>query len=323
MLMTFVDSLNKGLDNILLNNKQSVILGEDVGKLGGVFRVTKNLQSKYGVDRVIDAPLSENGIIGMAIGMAYNGYLPICEIQFDGFIYPAFDQIVSQMAKISARSEGDLKLNMIIRIPVGGEINGVEHHSESPESYLLHTKGLEVVIPSTPNDAYWMLQYASECNNPVFFLEPKKLYWQKDEVDFVNNIDFKHKSITIREGIDCLIITYGAMVSKAITVADLYKDRGLSIEIIDLRYLYPLDIEHIIQSVNKIGRVLILHEANQFLGFGAEISAQINERCFASLKAPILRVSGLNIPYPPSVFEGIHIPSIERIVINIERLLSY
>lgn len=299
MITTFAAALNTGLRSAMEDDAKVVLLGEDIGRLGGVFRVTDTLQKDFGDNRVIDTPLAESGIVGTAFGMALRGYRPVVEIQFDGFVYPAFDQIVSQVAKIHNRTDGKIKAPLTIRIPFGGGIGAVEHHSESPEVYFAHTAGLRVVSPSTPADAYSMIRQAISLDDPVVFFEPKRRYWDKADVDFEGEPDLPlHKARVCTRGADATVVAYGGTVATALTAAKIAAEEGHSLEVIDLRSLSPIDVDTIAESVVKTGRLVIVHEAPVFAGLGAEIAARVTERCFYHLEAPVLRVGGYDIPYP-------------------------
>jgi 2-oxoisovalerate dehydrogenase E1 component beta subunit len=298
-------------------------MGEDIGKLGGVFRVTDGLQKDFGEDRVIDTPLAEAGIVGTAIGMALRGYRPVVEIQFDGFIYPAFDHIVSQVAKMRARSLGKVKLPMVIRIPVGGGIGAVEHHSESNEAYFAHTAGLKVVCCSNAEDAYWMIQQAIESDDPVLFYEPKRRYWDKSEVDESAAPRPLLQAQVVREGTDATLVAYGPMVKTCLQAAEAAAGEGKNLEVINLRTLSPLDLDTVAASVEKTGRTIVVHEASTFLGMGAEIAAALQQRCFYHLEAPVLRVGGYNLPYPPSKLEEEFLPDLDRVLDAVDRSLAF
>jgi 2-oxoisovalerate dehydrogenase E1 component beta subunit len=300
-----------------------LVMGLDVGKLGGVFRITDGLQKDFGEDRVIDAPLGESGIVGSAVGLAIRGYRPVCEIQFDGFVYPAFDQIVCQLAKFHNRSLGQVKMPVTIRIPYGGGIGAVEHHSESPEAYFAHTAGLKVVTCSNPSDAYWMLRQSIECDDPVIFFEPKRRYWAKGDVDLDATPAALHKAHVVRPGRDATLVAYGPMVATALDAARAAAEDGSELEVIDLRSLSPIDTDTVVQSVTKTGRLVVVHEASVTLGMGAEIAARVQERAFYSLEAPILRVGGFDTPYPASRIEEEWLPDVDRILDAVDRTLSF
>ena len=323
--MTIAKALNAGLRRAMENDPKVLIQGEDVGKLGGVFRITEHLQKDFGEDRVIDTPLAESGIMGTAIGLALRGYRPVVEIQFDGFVYPAFDQIVSQLAKLHSRTNGAIKVPVVVRIPMGGGIGAVEHHSESNEAYFAHTLGLKVVFVSNPTDAYWMIQQAIASDDPVIFYEPKRRYHEKGEVDLDAagpDLDL-FSARTVREGTDVTLACYGPMVKVCLDAAKVAADEGRSLEVIDLRSVSPLDTDAITASVTKTGRLVVVHEASSFVGFGAEIAAQVTERCFYSLEAPVTRVTGWNVPYPASKIEDHFLPDLDRVLDGVDRVLAY
>jgi len=316
-------AINEGLRRALAEDPKVLLIGEDIGTLGGVFRVTEGLKDQFGGDRVIDSPLAESGIVGSAIGLAMRGYRPVCEIQFDGFIYPAFDQITSQLAKITNRHEGHMSFPVVIRVPYGGHIGAVEHHQESNEAYFAHTPGLRVVSPSNPHDAYWMIQEAIASNDPVMFFEPKSRYWPKGDVDTEHNSTPLHSSRTIRPGTDVTLLGHGAMVSVLLQAAELAAEEGTSAEVIDLRSISPIDYAPILESVRKTGRLVIGQEAPGNLSLGSEIAATVAERAFYSLSAPVLRVSGFDVPFPPAKLETLFLPDADRILDAVDRVLSY
>ncbi len=320
---TLAKALNMGLRKAMENDPKVVIMGEDVGKLGGVFRVTDGLQKDFGEDRVIDTPLAESGIIGTAIGLALRGYRPVCEIQFDGFVYPGFDQIVSQLAKLHYRSDGRARLPVTIRIPFGGGIGAVEHHSESPEAYFAHTAGLKVVACSNPIDAYWMIQQTIVSDDPVVFFEPKRRYWEKAELDESASPDPLHAARVVRSGSDATLVAYGPMVKTAMDAATAAQDDGRDLEVIDLRSLSPLDMDVVLDSVRRTGRLVVVHEAPSSVGLGAEIAARVSEAAFYSLEAPVLRVTGYDTPYPPSRLEEEYLPDLDRVLDAVDRSLAY
>ncbi|MFF0530347.1 alpha-ketoacid dehydrogenase subunit beta [Nocardia amikacinitolerans] len=323
MITTFANALNTGLRRALEDDPKVVLMGEDIGKLGGVFRVTDTLQKDFGNNRVIDTPLAESGIVGTAFGMALRGYRPVCEIQFDGFVYPAFDQIVSQVAKIHYRTKGKVIAPITIRIPFGGGIGSVEHHSESPEAYFAHTAGLRVVTPSNPSDAYHLVRQAIALDDPVIFFEPKRRYWDKGEVDFDAPPELPMgRARVCRTGADATLVAYGGTVATALTAAKIAAEEGHSLEVIDLRSLAPIDFDTVEESVDKTGRLVIVHEAPVFGGLGAEIAARITERCFYHLESPVLRVGGFDIPYPPAKLEKHHLPDADRILAAVDRSLA-
>jgi len=322
--MTIGKALNAGLRRALADDPKVVLMGEDIGKLGGVFRVTEGLQADFGDRRVIDTPLAESGVVGTAIGLALRGYRPVCEIQFDGFVYPAFDQIVSQVAKFRYRNEGRVAMPLTIRIPYGGGIGAVEHHSESPEAYFAHTAGLRVVTPSNPADAYRMIRQSVASNDPVIFFEPKRRYWEKGDVDESAPLDAVplHRARVARVGADVTVAAYGPMVATSVEAAGIGVEEGISLEVVDLRSLSPIDFETLETSVRKTGRLVVVHEAPVFGGLGAEIAARVTEHCFYSLEAPVRRVGGFATPYPPSKLERHFLPDADRILHEVDRCLQ-
>ena len=322
-VLTMAKALNAGLRRALEADAKVVIAGEDVGKLGGVFRVTEGLQKDFGDHRVIDSPLAESGIVGTAIGMALRGYRPVCEIQFDGFVYPAFDQIVSQVARLHFRSLGQLKVPLVIRIPFGGGIGAVEHHSESPEAYFCHTAGLKVVACSNPVDAYWMIQQAVASDDPIIFFEPKRRYHEKADVDESATPASLHSARIVRSGSDLTLIGYGPTVRTCLDAAEAAAQEGRDLEVIDLRSLSPLDTSVVLQSAHRTGRVVTVHEAPVNVSLGAELAARITEQCFYSLEAPVLRVGGFDTPYPPSRVEDEYLPDLDRVLDMVDRSLAY
>lgn len=321
--MTMVQAIQDGLRVALREDPRVVVLGEDVGKNGGVFRVTEGLQAEFGEDRVADTPLAENGIVGAAIGMALYGMRPVAEIQFVDFIYPAFDQIVSELAKLRWRSAGQYACPVIVRAPYGGGIKGGLYHSQSPEAYFCHTAGLKVVIPSTPSDAKGLLLASLEGEDPVIFLEPKRLYrTTKEDVAEGRFTTPLSKARIARAGEHLTILAYGAMVPVAVEAAEQAQARGWSAEVIDLRTLVPLDSETMLESVRKTGRAVILHEAPRTCGYGAELVAQIAEQALTSLQAPVLRVTGYDTPFPYTL-EHSYLPDSPRVLRAIEHVMSY
>jgi pyruvate dehydrogenase E1 component beta subunit len=322
-MLTMAKALNAGMRRALEADPKVVIAGEDVGKLGGVFRVTEGLQKDFGEHRVIDSPLAESGIVGTAVGMALRGYRPVCEIQFDGFIYPAFDQIVSQLARMHYRSRGLLRMPIVIRVPYGGGIGAVEHHSESPEAYFCHTPGLKVVTCSNPVDAYWMIQQAIASDDPIIFFEPKRRYHERAEVEESRTPAPLHSARVARPGTDVTLVAYGPMVKTCLDAAEAATEEGHDLEVIDLRTLSPLDMAVVHESVQKTGRVVTVHEAQLNLGLGAELAARISEQCFYSLEAPVLRLGGFDIPYPPSRVEEEYLPDLDRVLDIVDRSLAY
>jgi pyruvate dehydrogenase E1 component beta subunit len=324
--LTLGKALNLGLRRAMEDDPKVLIMGEDVGKLGGVFRITDGLQKDFGEDRVIDTPLAESGIVGTAVGLAIRGYRPVCEIQFDGFVYPAYDQIVAQVAKMHYRSQGRVRLPIVIRIPYGGGIGAVEHHSESPEAYFIHTAGLKVVTCASPLDAYWMTQQAIASDDPIVFLEPKRRYWEKGDVDTAAPATAAHPlhaSRVARPGSDATVLAYGPMVRVALDAATAAETDGRSLEIIDLRTLSPLDLAPVYESVRRTGRCVVVHEAPMTLGVGAEIAARVTEECFYSLESPVLRVTGYDTPYPASRMEEEYLPDLDRVLDAVDRSFGW
>jgi 2-oxoisovalerate dehydrogenase E1 component beta subunit len=324
--LTLSKALNEGLRKAMENDPKVLIMGEDVGKLGGVFRVTDGLQKDFGEARVVDTPLAESGIVGTAIGLALRGYRPVCEMQFDGFVYPAFNQIVAQLAKMRLRSLGQLNLPVTIRIPCGGGIGAVEHHSESPEAYFVHTAGLRVVACGSPEDAYTMIQQSISCEDPVVFFEPKRRYWDKAEVDTAAGVTGAlplGQARTLVSGTDVTVLGYGPMVRTCVEVAVAAGSDNRSVEVIDLRSLSPLDTETIFESVRRTGRCVMVHEAPVTCGLGAEIAARVTEECFYQLEAPVLRVGGFSTPYPPSRLEEHYLPDLDRVLDAVDRTFAY
>ncbi|KQQ52951.1 MULTISPECIES: alpha-ketoacid dehydrogenase subunit beta [unclassified Plantibacter] len=321
--MPMAKALNAGLRKAMTENDKVLLMGEDIGPLGGVFRVTEGLHAEFGGDRVLDTPLAESGIVGTAIGLAMRGYRPVCEIQFDGFVFPAFNQITTQLAKLTNRHEGKLQMPVVIRIPYGGHIGAVEHHQESPEAYFAHTAGLRVVSPSTPNDAYWMIQEAIASNDPVVFLEPKSRYWPKGEVDLDGSAAPLHGSRVVRTGTEVTLAGHGAIVSVMLQAAELAAAEGTSVEVVDMRSLSPVDYDPLVESVRRTGRLVYVQEAPGFTSVGSEVAATVTERAFYSLEAPVLRVSGFDTPFPPAKLEGVYLPDADRILEAVDRSLAY
>jgi pyruvate dehydrogenase E1 component beta subunit len=321
--MTMAKALNEGLRLAMEADPKVVLMGEDIGKLGGVFRVTDGLQKDFGEDRVFDTPLAESGIIGTAIGLAIRGYRPVCEIQFDGFVYPAYDQIVSQLAKMHSRSRGTLKMPVVIRIPFGGGIGAVEHHSESPEAYFAHTAGLKVVSCSNPVDAFFMIQQAVKSDDPIIFFEPKRRYWEKADVDPTMAPDPLWGARVVRPGTDATLVAYGPMVKTCLDAATAAEEDGRSLEVVDLRSISPLDYPTVVESVRRTKRLVVVHEAPSFVGLGAEIAARVSEDLYYEMEAPVLRVTGYDIPYPPSRMEEEYLPDLDRVLHVVDRSLAY
>jgi pyruvate dehydrogenase E1 component beta subunit len=323
--LTLSRAINAGLRRALESDPHVMLMGEDIGRLGGVFRVTDGLAKDFGEDRVMDTPLAESGILGTAVGLALRGYRPVCEIQFDGFVYPAFDQIVTQVAKLRFRSEGACAMPIVVRIPYGGGIGAVEHHSESPESYFVHTPGLRVVTPSNPEDAYWMVQQAIACDDPVVLLEPKRRYWDKGLVHTAG-AQAPHPLFAgrlVRDGSDAVLVGYGPTVRTCLDAADAADEDGRRLAVVDLRSLSPLDWPLLVQTARRIGRVVVVHEAHRTLGVGAEVAARITEECFYALEAPVLRVAGYDTPYPPSRMEELWLPDVDRVLDAVDDVLAW
>ncbi|GEL96050.1 alpha-ketoacid dehydrogenase subunit beta [Cellulomonas composti] len=329
--LTFAKALNLGLRRALADDDKVLLMGEDIGRLGGVFRVTDGLLAEFGEDRVVDTPLAESGIVGTAIGLALRGYRPVVEIQFDGFVFPAFDQITTQLAKMHYRSRGRLSLPVVIRIPYGGAIGAIEHHSESPEVLFAHTAGLRVVSPSNPAEAYAMIQQAVASPDPVIFFEPKGRYWDKADVDLDTVTLAPHgaaptgldRARIARPGTDVTVVAYGPTVTTALKAADAAAAEGTSLEVIDLRSVSPLDTETIAASVRRTGRCIVVHEAPVVHGTGAEVAARITEECFYHLQAPVLRVGGFHAPYPVAKIEHDYLPGLDRLLDAVQRSLAF
>nr|WP_322619650.1 alpha-ketoacid dehydrogenase subunit beta [Luteimicrobium xylanilyticum] len=328
--MPFAKAITAGLRAALAGDDKVLLMGEDIGALGGVFRVTEGLQAEFGEDRVVDTPLAESGIVGTAIGLAMRGYRPVLEIQFDGFIFPAYDQITTQLAKIHFRTAGRIELPVVIRVPFGGGIGAVEHHSESPEALFAHTAGLRVVSPASPQDAFTMIQEAIASPDPVLFLEPKGRYWEKGDVDLDAPVGvgaaartLDHAAV-VRPGTDVTVVAYGPTVHTALAAAKTAADEdGTSIEVVDLRSVSPIDVPTVVASVKKTGRCVVVHEAPTFHGVGAEIAARVTEECFYALEAPVLRVGGYHAPYPVAKLEHDYLPSVDRVLDAVDRVLAH
>jgi len=321
--LSLAKAINLGLQRAMQENDRVMLMGEDIGTLGGVFRVTEGLKKEFGENRVLDTPLAESGIVGTAIGLAMRGYRPVCEIQFDGFVYPAFDQIVSQLAKLTSRHQGDQSFPVVIRIPYGGHIGAIEHHQESPEAYFTHTSGLRVISPATPNDGYHMIQQAIQSNDPVVFLEPKARYWPKGDVDTAVTPAPMHQSRVVRTGTDVTVVGHGAMVAMLLDAAEVAAGEGISLEVIDLRSLSPIDYEPILASVEKTGRIVVAQEAQGNTSLGSEIAATVAEGAFYYLEAPVMRVSGFDVPFPPAHLESLFLPDVDRILDAVDRARGY
>ncbi|MFE0020063.1 alpha-ketoacid dehydrogenase subunit beta [Amycolatopsis sp. NPDC059021] len=324
--LTISKAINLGLRRAMEEDPKVLVMGEDVGKLGGVFRITDGLQKDFGEQRVLDTPLAESGIIGTAVGLAVRGFRPVCEIQFEGFIFPGFDQISSQLAKLHYRTQGKVKMPVVIRVPFGGGIGAVEHHSESPESFFAHIAGLKVVSCSNAVDAYWMIQQAIHSDDPVLFFEPKRLYHSgalRAEVDTTATPDPLFKSRVVREGTTATVVAYGPSVKVALDAATAAEDEGHSLEVIDLRTLSPLDLDPVFESVRKTGRLIAVSEAPSESSLTSEIAARVQQECFYSLEAPILRVTGFDTPYPPAKLEEHYLPDLDRVLHAVDRSLAW
>ena len=323
MTITLAKALNAALADEMEADPRVLMFGEDVGKLGGVFRVTDGLQARFGDQRCFDTPLAESGIVGTAIGLAMAGWRPVIEMQFDGFTYPAFEQIVSHLAKMPNRSRGSVRLPVTIRIPYGGGIGAVEHHSESPEAYWAHTAGLKVMTPGVPEDGYSMMREAIRSDDPVIFMEPKRRYWMKSDAQLPAATEPAARAVVRREGTDVTLLCYGPMVRTALDAAEAAADEGWSVQVVDLRSLAPLDTQTMVSLVEHTGRAIVVHEASMTLGMGAEVAARLQERAFYRLEAPVLRVTGFDTPYPPAKLEQFWLPDIDRILDAVERSLSF
>ena len=334
--MTLAGAINAGLRAAMERDPKVLLMGEDIGALGGVFRVTDGLHKDFGGDRVMDTPLAESGIVGTAIGLAMRGYRPVVEIQFDGFIFPAYDQITTSLAKLHARSGGQLTVPVVIRVPYAGGIGAIEHHSESPEALFAHVPGLRVCTPATPQDGFDMIQQAIASPDPVLFFEPKARYWDKGEVGvervarqlaepngaIAGTLEMGHARVA-REGADVTLVSYGPTVRLALQAAALAEESGVSAEVIDLRSLSPLDSDAVVHSAKKTGRVVVIHEAPTAYGAGAEISARVSEQAFFHLRAPVLRVGGFHAPYPGAKYEHEYLPNIDRVLDAVDRVIAH
>jgi 2-oxoisovalerate dehydrogenase E1 component beta subunit len=318
--LTMAQALNQALRDAMAADDSVLVFGEDVGPLGGVFRITDGLTAEFGGNRCFDTPLAESGIVGTAVGLAMNGMRPVVEMQFDAFAYPAFEQIVSHVAKMRNRTRGRVTLPMVIRVPYAGGIGGVEHHCDSSESYYAHTPGLTVVAPATVADAYTLLRRAIEWPDPVIFLEPKKLYWAKEAVDLTDPVPGIGKAVVRREGGDATLIAYGPSVPVALEAAAVAAAEGRQLQVVDLRSIVPFDDETVDAAVRSTGRAVVVAEASGFASVSSEIVARVTERCFHSLAAPIRRVTGFDIPYPPPKLERHQLPGVDRILDAVDDL---
>jgi 2-oxoisovalerate dehydrogenase E1 component beta subunit len=321
--ITMVGALNAALRDALERDERTLVFGEDVGELGGVFRVSEGLQQDFGRERVFNTPIAEAGIAGICVGLALAGWRPIAEMQFDGFSYPALDQVISHVAKYRERTRGRVGMTIVIRIPSFGGIRGKEHHGESPETYYVHTAGLKVVVPSTPLDAYTLLSAAIADPDPVIVLEPKSRYWSKEDGGLVSDGPGIGVSRTLRDGDACVLISYGAMVHRCLEAASTLADEGLECRVLDLRSLAPLDVDGLGDAVRATGRAVVVHEAPLTLGMGAEVVARIQEVAFDHLEAPVARVTAPDVPYPPASLEQVYLPSVERIAEAVRRTVAY
>lgn len=334
--MTMGAAINAGLRAAMERDSKVLLMGEDIGQLGGVFRVTDGLWKDFGDQRVIDTPLAESGIVGTALGMSMRGYRPVVEIQFDGFIFPAFNQITTQLAKLHYRTQGRVNVPVVIRVPFAGGIGAVEHHSESVEALFAHTAGLRLVSPATPQDAYDLIQQAIASPDPVLFLEPKARYWDKGEVDTARvnaQLDSPDgpsaataemsKARIAKPGTDVTLLAYGPAVRVSLQSAQIAEKDGVSVEVVDLRSISPFDMDTVLASVSKTGRAVVVHEAPVAFGTGGELAARIGEKAFFHLHAPVLRVGGFHMPYPGSKFEHDYLPSVDRILDAVDRVMAH
>lgn len=318
--MTMAQALNRALADALEADPSVLVFGEDVGPLGGVFRITDGLTARFGEERCFDTPLAEAGIVGSAVGLAMNGMRPVVEMQFDAFAYPAFEQIVDHVAKMGNRTRGAVRLPLVIRIPYAGGIGGVEHHSDSSEAYYAHTPGLTVVTPANPQDAYGLLRAAIAHPDPVIFMEPKKLYWTSGPVDTTAPLPELGRAKIIRDGSDATIIAYGPSVPVALAAADAAAEEGRSLQVVDVRSIVPFDDETVTAAVRSTGRAVVVAEAPGFASVASEIAARISERCFHYLEAPVLRVTGFDTPFAPPKLEEYYLPSVDRLLDAVDRL---
>ncbi|TFB75328.1 alpha-ketoacid dehydrogenase subunit beta [Cryobacterium glaciale] len=327
--LSMQQAINRALGEILESDDRALIFGEDVGVLGGVFRVTDGLQQRFGANRVFDTPLAESGILGTAIGLAMAGFHPIPEVQFDGFAYPAVNQIITQLARMNYRSRGRLPMQVTLRVPSFGGIRAPEHHGESLESLFAHVPGLKVVAPANPQQAYHLLKHAVSMPDPVIFMEPKARYWNKAGVNLTENVagdDDRASlegSVIARSGKHATLIAWGAMVSRCLQVAELAAEDGIELEVLDLRWLKPIDEAGLAASVARTRRAIVVHEGPHTAGLGAEVAALVSQSCFDTLRAPVERVTGFDVPYPSGDLEDEYIPNIDRILFGVQRVLEY
>ncbi|WP_405434436.1 alpha-ketoacid dehydrogenase subunit beta [Micromonospora sp. NBC_00617] len=320
MATTMAKALNSALADALAADERVVVFGEDVGQLGGVFRITDGLQARFGEKRCFDTPLAEAGIVGFAVGLAMSGLRPVVEMQFDAFAYPAFEQIASHVAKLRNRTRGKLSVPIVIRVPYAGGIGGVEHHCDSSEAYYAHTPGLKVVTPATVEDAYSLLREAIDDPDPVVFMEPKKLYFGSADAQLPTRTEPFGRAVVRRPGRDATLVAYGPAVPVALEAAEAAREEGWDLEVVDVRTIVPFDDATITASVRRTGRCVVIQEAPGFAGVGAEIAARVQERCFHALHAPVLRVAGLDIPYPAPMLEHTHLPGVDRVLDAVARL---
>jgi pyruvate dehydrogenase E1 component beta subunit len=318
-----VGALNAALHDALTEDPRVLVFGEDVGRSGGVFRVTDGLQAAFGAERVFDTPISEAGITGLAVGLAFAGWRSVVEMQFDAFSYPALEQVIDHVAKMRMRTRGRVDMPITMRIPSFGGIKGKEHHGESPETYYAHTAGLKVVAPSSPLDAYTLLRHAIADPDPVVFLEPKARYWSKEQGDLATEGPGIGRARVLREGDACTVMAYGAMVARALAAADALGAEGVAARVVDLRSLSPLDLDLLEACVRETGRIVVVHEAPKTLGMGAEIAARVMELAFDHLAAPVARVTGWDTPYPPASLEDRYLPSVDRIADAVRRVVAF
>jgi 2-oxoisovalerate dehydrogenase E1 component beta subunit len=322
--MTMVQAIGAALHDAMEADDKVVVFGEDVGRQGGVFRVTEGLQATFGDQRCFDTPLAESSIVGAAVGMAVRGFRPVPEIQFDGFTYPAFNQIATHLAKYRTRARGLVSMPVTLRVPSFGGIGSPEHHSESTETYWAHTAGLKVVVPSGPADAYSLLRDSIECDDPIVYLEPKRRYWAREVFERGQRTEPIGRAAVRRPGTTATVVTYGGLVGTALeAAAAAQEEHGWDLEIIDLRSLVPLDFDTVAASVVRTGRCVVLHEGPRTLGMGAEIAARVQEELFWNLEAPVLRATGFDTPYPPARLEPLWLPGVDRLLDTVERSLAY
>ncbi|MFJ3905249.1 alpha-ketoacid dehydrogenase subunit beta [Streptomyces sp. NPDC090025] len=319
---TMAQALQRAMRDAMAEDPTVHVMGEDVGTLGGVFRVTDGLAKEFGEDRCTDTPLAEAGILGTAVGMAMYGLRPVVEMQFDAFAYPAFEQLISHVSRMRNRTRGAMPMPVVIRVPYGGGIGGVEHHSDSSEAYYMATPGLHVVTPATVDDAYGLLRAAIASDDPVVFLEPKRLYWSKADwsPEAPTAVEPIGRAVVRRRGTSATLLTYGPSLPVCLEAAEAAQAEGWDLEVVDLRSLVPFDDETVCASVRRTGRAVVVHESTGFGGPGGEIAARVTERCFHHLEAPVLRVAGFDIPYPPPMLERHHLPGVDRILDAVARL---